>query len=325
MTHIQIIELIALIIGGYFIGNISFARIISKLNKSDITKSGSGNPGTMNMLRTYGVKLGLITLILDVLKGVVPSLIGFLLFKGYGEIYSLIALYSAGLSAIIGHIFPVCFKFKGGKGVACALGVFAVSNPLWLLLFFVIAFIYIWYFDYGSVGSLLIVSALTIISGIKLESVQTLDITLKVVVSLLLFAIFFLTWFAHRNNIIRLLVGKENKANLQKSFKKALHKEKKQIRTEYKQEKSEIKQDIKEEKAKYKQERKEFKTSIKSEKERFKQHKKEMKKETKNLRKDYHSEKRSLNEYNKILETVVKEQDIKEEKVQNIENEKNDK
>jgi glycerol-3-phosphate acyltransferase PlsY len=117
-----------LIIGSYFIGNISFAIIISKKKNGDITKVGSGNPGTMNMLRTYGFKLGFLTLVLDTLKGAIPSLIGLLIFGKVG-------LYTAGLSAILGHIFPVVRKFKGGKGIACTLGVFLVADPSILLYF----------------------------------------------------------------------------------------------------------------------------------------------------------------------------------------------
>ena len=137
-----IIKFCVLVIISYFIGNISFARVFARLKKGDITKSGSGNPGTMNMLRTYGFKLALLTLILDACKGAIPSLIGMFLFKSEGATMSIIGLYVGGISAIIGHIYPLIYKFKGGKGIATTIGVFAVANPLWLLVFFVIAFGY---------------------------------------------------------------------------------------------------------------------------------------------------------------------------------------
>lgn len=146
-----VLEYVLLVIVSYFIGNISFARLISKNKNEDITKKGSGNPGTMNMLRNYGIKTGAITLILDVLKGVLPSLAGLLLFRHTGLNES-VGLLVAGLSVIVGHMWPVLYKFKGGKGVACALGVFMVANPLWLLISFVIGFVYLWFFDYGSVA-----------------------------------------------------------------------------------------------------------------------------------------------------------------------------
>src|SRR5574344_701100 len=154
MNTEEIIKLVILIICSYFVGNISFARLISKnKEKLDITKSGSGNPGSMNMLRTFGFKIGLLTLVCDVIKGAIPSLCGLLLF-GFNTTMGTIALYSAGLSTIIGHIYPVCYKFKGGKGIACTLGVFLVADPLWLSIFFVFGFLYLWFFDYGSVASL---------------------------------------------------------------------------------------------------------------------------------------------------------------------------
>ena len=159
-----ILEYALLILFSYFIGNISWARIISRKNNGDITKSGSGNPGTMNMLRTYGAKNAVLTLVLDMLKGVIPALAGKLLFR-YVGLNEDIGLYVAGFSAIFGHMFPVIYKFKGGKGVATSLGVFMVANPLWLIVAFIGGFIYVWFFDYGSVASLFIVAFMSIFQG----------------------------------------------------------------------------------------------------------------------------------------------------------------
>ena len=213
-----VLEYILLIICSYFIGNISWARIISKRHHGDITKNGSGNPGTMNMLRTYGAGLGIVTLILDAVKGVAPSLAGYLIFK-YTGLNADIGLYVAGLSAVVGHMFPVIYKFKGGKGVATSLGVFMVANPIWLLIAFVGGFIYVWFFDYGSVASLVIITFMSVVQGYKNNQTYAGDLKTLLVLNLLIFAIFTLIWFAHRSNIVRLLLGKENKANLQKSFK----------------------------------------------------------------------------------------------------------
>ena len=197
-----------LAICSYFIGNISFAVMLSKRKKQDITKMGSGNPGTMNMLRNFGFKVGILTLFLDALKGAVPALVGFLTLGEHG-------LYIAGLAVIIGHIYPVLRKFKGGKGVACTLGVFLVANPILTLIFFVVAFIYLYFFDYGAIASFIVVTAMTICEGVNHAG--------DLLLSLLIFAIFFIVWFAHRKNITRLLVGKENKANLKKSIKKFIN------------------------------------------------------------------------------------------------------
>jgi len=224
-----------LVVISYFIGNFNFARIISKIKHNDITKSGSGNPGATNMLRTYGFGIGILTLTLDAIKGVIPALTGFLLFGGAGGgIEAQVALYACGDATIIGHIYPVIYKFKGGKGISTTLGVFAVADPLVMLVVFVGAFIYVYFFEYVSVASLLITTILTIIEVCKIP--ESADPSLALTVRILIFAIFCLTWFAHRANIRRLLVGKENKASLRKAFKKLKKQEKKQEKIEQKQE-----------------------------------------------------------------------------------------
>ena len=74
--------LAGLVLASYFVGNINFALIISKLKKSDVRKLGSGNPGTLNMSRNFGLKIGLLTLFLDMLKGAIPTLVGYFAFYG---------------------------------------------------------------------------------------------------------------------------------------------------------------------------------------------------------------------------------------------------
>ena len=217
----------------------------------------------MNMLRTYGVKLAFVTLILDVVKGLIPSLAGYLLFK-YTGLNQDIGLYIAGLSAVVGHMWPVIYKFKGGKGVATTLGVFMVANPLWLLVAFAAGFLYVWFFDYGSVASLFIVAFMSVVQGYNNGIKYAGDQTTLFVVNLLIFAIFALVWFAHRTNIFRLLVGKENKANLQQSFKKKLKVQKKEeAKAEYHEQKSELKQEFKKLKAEYRKDVKQRKRELK--------------------------------------------------------------
>ena len=112
----QIFLFVLIIICSYFLGNLSFARLLSKKQDKDITKQGSGNPGTMNMLRTFGFKVGILTLFLDVLKGAIPALVGFLVFGGAnGGAIAYIGLYSAGLAVVLGHNFPIIYKFKAEK------------------------------------------------------------------------------------------------------------------------------------------------------------------------------------------------------------------
>lgn len=116
---------------GYVFGNINFARIISRFLKKDITKEGSGNPGSMNMLRTFGFKVGVLNLFLDALKASISALIGLYIFGGdVNSVTGITGVYVAGLGAVVGHIFPIIYKFKGGKGVACILGVYAVATRM---------------------------------------------------------------------------------------------------------------------------------------------------------------------------------------------------
>ncbi len=233
---------VIVIVVSYFLGNINFARILSKkVLKDDITKQGSGNPGTMNMLRSFGFKAGILTLFLDALKGSAAALLGFFLFKGYEGAYvdiwglhssaeAMMGLYIGGLSVMIGHNFPVIYKFKGGKGVACMLGVYAVSSPIWVAICFVFGFIYLYIFEYAAVTSFLFISIVTFIEALKYTGKNA-----NLPVTILLFVMYCLTWFMHRQNIFRLLVGTENKANLKASLKKMYSK--KEIKQEKKEDK----------------------------------------------------------------------------------------
>ena len=113
-----------LVVVSYFIGNVNFGKILSKAKNVDLTKKGSGNLGATNMYRTFGAKLGYLTMLLDALKGIVCSLTGYFVFGGIGGFPdNLIGLYSCGLAAVVGHIFPVINKFKGGKGISTFGGI----------------------------------------------------------------------------------------------------------------------------------------------------------------------------------------------------------
>lgn len=206
-------HIVLIVILSYLFGNISIARIISSTKKQDITKMGSGNPGTTNVLRNYGLGLGVLTLFMDMLKGVIPCLVVFLLTHNYSY------LYIAGVSAMLGHVFPVFFKFKGGKGIATMLGVFMVADPAITAIVMVVALVSWLLFKYGSVASFLCITGLTIVEGLKSKSLDNPD---KLIVSILLFAIFLLTWWAHRQNIKRLIAGRESKVDLIASAKKKI-------------------------------------------------------------------------------------------------------
>lgn len=208
----QVLIVIAI---SYLCGNISFARMISKTKQQDITKLGSGNPGMTNTLRNFGVKLGLVNLLLDMLKAFVPALVAYYVFGN-----DRVMLYIAGLSAMCGHIYPVFYKFKGGKGISSMMGIFLASNPIATLIVIVIGAIVWVLFEYGSVVSFLCITSLTVVEGVRAKmSLPEMD---RKAICLMLFAIFIFTWYAHRKNIERLLLGKESKASLKKKVKKKL-------------------------------------------------------------------------------------------------------
>ena len=215
-------HVVLVVICSYLFGNISVARFVAKSQKADVTKLGSGNPGSTNILRNFGFLFGLLNLILDILKGFIPA---FVAFKVFGNNY--LYLYIAGLSTIVGHIYPVLFKFKGGKGIASMLGVFFAANPIVTLIVILVAAISWLCFEYGSVASFLCVSALTVYEGLRYKEI--LSAGQSKIICLLLFCIFLITWWAHRGNIQRLLVGRENKVSLTKSTKKKIKQVKKKV------------------------------------------------------------------------------------------------
>ena len=238
-----------LILISYFIGNINFGKILSKRQNIDITKTGSGNSGATNMFRTFGAKLGYLTLVLDALKGVVSALLGLFLIGGTG-IECRIAMYACGLSAVVGHIFPIIYKFKGGKGIATCLGVFLVAQPIVTLITFVFLFIYVWFFKYVSVASLLLTTVIIVYENLTMPEPN-------LTISLITFTIWCLTWFAHRANIGRLLFGRENPTNIQaKIFRDKKTQQKREEKLDQKAEKIEIRYEKREEKAELKLEKK---------------------------------------------------------------------
>ena len=116
----------------YLIGSVNFSILLSRaIGGKDIRKSGSGNAGATNMLRTYGKKMGVITLVLDILKGVVCVLIArAAVSAAAGDDLTAVtnAAYISGVCVVLGHNFPLYFGFKGGKGVATSLGVVLVLD-----------------------------------------------------------------------------------------------------------------------------------------------------------------------------------------------------
>lgn len=199
-------EYLIIAIAGYLIGGINFATIFAAINKKNIRDLGSGNPGTMNMMRNLGAKWGALTFVCDGLKGTVSTLIGMWILG------TEVGMYAGGLSAVVGHIYPIYSGLKGGKGVATAIGVFFATSPWWSLGTFVLLLIVILTTKYGSLGSLTFVTVLTVQQG----GVHMGELA----ISIMLFLIWGLVWYGHRKNLVQLVVGTERKSHILKTLKK---------------------------------------------------------------------------------------------------------
>lgn len=211
-----------IIIGSYLLGSMNNAIILSKFMGKDIRKLGSGNPGTMNVSRTLGLKAAVLVLFLDILKGVIPTLIatfafGDSLFEASTLPVSVMAKYMAGFFAVLGHIFPCYYRFKGGKGIATTIGVFLVCNPLFGIIFAIVALLFILVTGIGSMGSFLGTTPPAIIASMNIyrdylvkEPVMEFKIAYLIFVNAFIMGIVVLTWIAHRQNIKRLLSGDEH-------------------------------------------------------------------------------------------------------------------
>lgn len=200
----------------YLLGSINFAVVFSKLmHHDDVRGHGSGNAGTTNMLRTYGMKAAIPTLICDILKGVISTGLGLLIMP-----YATGFAYISALMCMLGHAFPIYYGFKGGKCVATFAGALLVLNPLvWILL--LLTFVLIVYISrYVSLGSVICAAAFPILSNImpwitvampdgSFVGVPPAGIIAAVLMGVLIIVL-------HRQNIVRLWQGKESKISLHK-------------------------------------------------------------------------------------------------------------
>lgn len=218
----------------YLVGCFNFAVFISRLKGNDVTKLGSGNPGTMNMSREFGLKIGLLTFFCDALKGGIPALIGYFIYRnfvfaGTSVLVADFIRYFCGTFVVVGHIFPVTMRFKGGKGIASTLGLFWVSlscENIWLLLisfaWLLCLVVFILLTEWGSLGSLLGVSVFSVIQLVIFffrYNAQGVNAYLVCTYSLIL-VINLLTWFAHHKNLARLFSGEEHRTSIKKLAQK---------------------------------------------------------------------------------------------------------
>ena len=219
-----IARFIALAIG-YFCGMAAFTGdLFGKMLHVNIREQGSGNVGATNTLRALGTKFGLLALLGDCLKGVFAALLSYLILVGIAGIdmtddeKGIIMLYAA-FGAVIGHVFPAVYKFKGGKGVATTLGLVIVIFPHAIPLCFVVFVTIFLTTHYVSVGSITCAAlyAIQVIVFTALDLFGYGDNTLfieRIVIAVLNAAL--IIWL-HRANIGRLIAGNENKVYLGKN------------------------------------------------------------------------------------------------------------
>ena len=202
----------------YLIGSVNFSILISKkVAGFDLREKGSGNAGTTNMLRTVGKGAAVVTLILDILKGVAAIYAAIL----YGNIVTKLAnmqidnsilVQIAGIFVILGHTYPIYFGFKGGKGVATSLGILLTTNyqiGLICLVFAIILMILTKMVSVGSLGAAILFPVLTLFLSQENFVVPGNYLIYSIIIALIVI-------FNHRSNVKRLMNGTENKISFKK-------------------------------------------------------------------------------------------------------------
>jgi len=190
---------------GYLLGSVPTGLLLTRLfNKVDPRKTGSKNIGATNVFRTAGKTLGVLTLVGDVLKGAIP--IGIAIQWGLTNRWGLsvdqwIAI--VGLSSFLGHIFPIFLGFKGGKGVATAVGVYLPISPMAVLIELFLFLGIVWKWRFVSLGSIICATTIPILIAFFRSDSQAYFILSVLIAALIL--------YRHQSNISRLLQGTENK------------------------------------------------------------------------------------------------------------------
>jgi len=197
----------------YLIGSISFSVIISKkMAGFDVREKGSGNAGTTNMLRSVGKKAAALTLLCDILKGVVSIGIAIIMGNILKDVDKTLLVQIAGIAVIIGHTFPIFFEFRGGKGIATSLGVLLLTNwqiGLICLVFAIVLMAFTKMVSAGSVTAAILFPILTLFIGRQHFIVEGNYFIYSLIIAAIVI-------FNHRTNIKRILEGNENKISFKK-------------------------------------------------------------------------------------------------------------
>jgi len=183
---------------GYLLGSVPTGLLLTKFfSKVDPRQVGSKNIGATNIFRTAGKTLGILTLVGDVLKGMIPIAMAIQL--GVSNLW----VATAGLSSFLGHVFPIFLGFRGGKGVATALGVYVIISPIAVFIEFLLFAGIVWRWRFVSLASISCATTIPILIAFFRSDSQAYFILSVVIAALIL--------YRHQSNISRLLQGTENK------------------------------------------------------------------------------------------------------------------
>ena len=221
MSPINLLLVVAVVLISYLIGSISFAVVYSKLFLGkDIRSEGSGNAGATNMLRTGGTGLGILTFVSDILKAMLAAFIGRLVFSYLFDTTGLVMFsplfggYLGCIFAMIGHVFPIFFKFKGGKAVSCSVGGLLMCCPIPLLIGLGIFALCVLITKIVSLSSLVATASVLVIAIIMADT--SLPVLPQIIFMIIAASIIYIK---HAENIKRLLKGTEKKITIGKGGK----------------------------------------------------------------------------------------------------------
>jgi glycerol-3-phosphate acyltransferase PlsY len=188
-------EILAVAVG-YFVGSVPFACLLSRRRGIDLRLVGSGNVGATNVLRTSGISTAVLAMCLDAVKGSVAVLVAQRVAMGPATPVA------AGLASVIGHLYPVWLRFRGGKGVATAAGVFGVLTPTALGIAGAVFVVAVWVTRYISVGSMAAAVTLAVVAAAG-DNPAAVGVGAAVTAAIIL--------HRHRANLARLIAGTERR------------------------------------------------------------------------------------------------------------------
>lgn len=216
----MIITAVITVIAAYLLGSINFAVIFANVFlKKDVRELGSGNAGTTNVMRNAGFFAGALTFVCDALKGFVAVFMGKLIFQymmNNGELWAepIYGAYICGLACMLGHVFPIFFQFKGGKGVATSVGIYAVCSPIAIISGLAVFAATTAISKMVSLGSVIATVVVVVLSLIFSDTSASVGIQALLSISMGVIVI-----VKHKENIKRLISGTESKIGSSKKKK----------------------------------------------------------------------------------------------------------